>query len=56
MATAEIHDLGTFYERDETAWLDAMSVLAATGRYAVELLAEPDAEPAGPTSLDAPPA
>jgi hypothetical protein len=34
MATAEALDLSTLYERDETAWLEAMSALAASGRYA----------------------
>jgi hypothetical protein len=34
MATAEVVDLGLLYERDETAWLEAMSALAAAGRYA----------------------
>jgi Domain of unknown function DUF29 len=34
MATAEPLDLSTLYERDETAWLEAMSALAASGRYA----------------------
>jgi hypothetical protein len=34
MATAEALDLSVLYERDETAWLEAMSVLAASGRYA----------------------
>ena len=33
MATAEAVDLTLLYERDETAWLEAMSVLAASGRY-----------------------
>src|SRR5437660_5069589 len=33
MATAEALDLGTLYERDETAWLEAMSALAANGRH-----------------------
>src|SRR5487761_1448838 len=32
MATIEILDLSTLYERDETAWLEAMSALAASGR------------------------
>jgi hypothetical protein len=34
MATAEDLDLSMLYERDETAWLEAMSALAASGRYA----------------------
>src|SRR5436305_10349036 len=34
MATAEDLDLSLLYERDETAWLEAMSALAAGGRYA----------------------
>ena len=34
MATAEALDLSVLYEQDETAWLDAMSALAASGRYA----------------------
>jgi Domain of unknown function DUF29 len=34
MATAEALDLSVLYERDETAWLEAMSALAASGRYA----------------------
>jgi hypothetical protein len=34
MATAEAVDLSALYERDETAWLEAMSALAASGRYA----------------------
>ena len=33
MATAEALDLSTLYERDETAWLEAMSALAANGRH-----------------------
>jgi Domain of unknown function DUF29 len=33
MATAEALDLRVLYERDETAWLEAMSALAASGRY-----------------------
>ena len=32
--TAEILELSVLYERDETAWLEAMSALAAEGRYA----------------------
>lgn len=34
MTTAEALDLGVLYERDETAWLEAMSALAASGRCA----------------------
>ena len=34
MATADALDLSLLYERDETAWLEAMSALAASGRYA----------------------
>ncbi len=34
MTTAEALDLSVLYERDETAWLEAMSALAASGRYA----------------------
>ncbi len=34
MTTAEAHGLSVLYERDETAWLEAMSALAASGRYA----------------------
>jgi hypothetical protein len=34
MATAEALDLSVLYEQDETAWLEAMSALAASGRYA----------------------
>lgn len=34
MATAEAVNLGVLYERDETAWLEAMSALAASGRFA----------------------
>ncbi len=34
MATAEALDLSRSYERDETAWLEAMAALAASGRYA----------------------
>jgi hypothetical protein len=34
MATAEALDLSVLYERDETAWLEAMSALAAGRRYA----------------------
>lgn len=34
MATAEVMTLDLLYERDETAWLEAMSALAAEGRQA----------------------
>jgi hypothetical protein len=34
MATAEALDLSLLYERDETAWLEVMSALAASGRHA----------------------
>ena len=34
MATAEALDLTVLYEQDETAWLEAMSALAASGRFA----------------------
>ncbi len=34
MVTAQALDLSVLYERDETAWLEAMSALAAAGRYA----------------------
>src|SRR5437870_12985752 len=34
MATAEALDLSALYEQDETAWLEAMSALAARGQYA----------------------
>src|SRR5713101_6808374 len=34
MATAQALDLRVLYERDETAWLEAMSALAAGGRFA----------------------
>jgi hypothetical protein len=34
MATAESLDLSALYEQDETAWLEAMSDLAARGRHA----------------------
>jgi hypothetical protein len=34
MATAEALDLSVLYEWDETAWLEAMSALAASRRYA----------------------
>ena len=33
MATAEALDLKTLFEQDETAWLEAMSALAAARRY-----------------------
>lgn len=33
MATATTRDLSVLYERDETAWLEVMSALAASGRY-----------------------
>jgi hypothetical protein len=33
MATAEALELSVLYEQDETAWLDAMSALAAVGHY-----------------------
>jgi hypothetical protein len=33
MATAEALDLSALYERDESAWLEAMSALAVGGRY-----------------------
>src|SRR5215471_13894744 len=33
MATAQTLDLSVLYEQDETAWLEAMSALAAAGRY-----------------------
>lgn len=33
MATAEAVNLAALYERDETAWLEVMSALAAEGRY-----------------------
>ncbi len=32
MAMAEARKLGALYEQDETAWLEAMSALAASGR------------------------
>src|SRR5690349_17903202 len=32
MTTAAAHDLSRLYEQDETAWLEAMSALAAAGR------------------------
>ena len=34
MATAEALELSVLYERDETAWLEAMSALAASGPHA----------------------
>jgi hypothetical protein len=34
MATAEAVELSVLYEQDETAWLEAMAALAASGRYA----------------------
>ncbi len=34
MKTAEAPNLAALYEQDETAWLEAMSALAAGGRYA----------------------
>src|ERR1700680_2338834 len=34
MATADVLDLKTLYEQDETAWLEAMAGLAANGRAA----------------------
>ena len=34
MATEETLDLSVLYQRDETAWLEAMSALAADGRHA----------------------
>jgi uncharacterized protein DUF29 len=34
MATAEVFDLSQLYDLDETAWLETMSALAASGRYA----------------------
>ena len=34
MTTAEALDLSVLYEQDETAWLEAMSALAANGRHA----------------------
>src|SRR5216683_4174561 len=34
MATVQALDLSVLYERDETAWLEAMSALAAGGRHA----------------------
>ncbi len=34
MATAEALELSVLFEQDETAWLEAMSALAANGHYA----------------------
>jgi hypothetical protein len=34
MASAPVLPLSVLYEQDETAWLEAMSALAAAGRYA----------------------
>lgn len=34
MATVEAIDLSLLFEQDETAWLEAMAVLAARGQYA----------------------
>lgn len=34
MASVAFTKLGLLYERDETAWLEAMAALAAEGRYA----------------------
>src|SRR5262245_66591724 len=34
MRTAQPESLGVLYERDETAWLEAMAALAAERRYA----------------------
>jgi hypothetical protein len=34
MKTAEVLPLSALYEQDETAWLEAMSALAAAGQYA----------------------
>src|SRR5947199_1552726 len=34
MATVQAPDLSLLYESDETAWLEAMSALAASGRFA----------------------
>jgi hypothetical protein len=34
MATAQVIPLSVLYEQDETAWLEAMSALAAAGRHA----------------------
>jgi hypothetical protein len=33
MTTAEAVDLSVLYEQDETAWLEVMSALAASGRF-----------------------
>jgi hypothetical protein len=33
MATAEAHDLTMLYEQDETAWLETMAAMAASGRF-----------------------
>lgn len=33
MTTVAAPDLSVLYERDETAWLEAMAALAASGRY-----------------------
>jgi hypothetical protein len=33
MTTADVLPLSALYERDETAWLETMSALAAEGRY-----------------------
>ena len=33
MATAEALELSMLYEQDETAWLETMAALAASGRY-----------------------
>jgi hypothetical protein len=33
MTTTEALDLSVLYEQDETAWLEAMSALAASGRF-----------------------
>ena len=33
MATVDALDLSVLFERDETAWLEAMAALAASGRY-----------------------
>jgi hypothetical protein len=34
MAIGEITDLAALFEQDETAWLETMAALAASGRYA----------------------
>ena len=34
MATVQAPNLHSLYERDETAWLETMAALAASGRYA----------------------